>query len=154
MNIIYVLLVAHFVGDFICQSDWMALNKSKSWDALAWHVAVYMFAMACVVGAITGGLHTNPDALLNWIGVNALAHFAQDAITSRITSRLWFFRMHEGAWRHIDVPSVRGTAIEDDRLYNPFVFEGGNRHWFFVAIGFDQLLHYTTLFVTAGWWLK
>lgn len=121
MTIIYTLLVAHFVADFLCQSDWMALNKSKRWDALSLHVAAYMLAMAGVVGLLTGGVHTRPDALVAWVVVNGIAHFVQDAITSRINSRLW---------------------------------QANQRHWFFVGIGFDQLLHYVTLFVTAGWWLR
>lgn len=157
MTVIYVLLVAHFVGDFICQSDWMAINKSKDWHALASHVFTYAGVLSLVLAAwIVLSLNdtTTTANLLSFVFINAAAHFAQDAITSRINSRLWFFRMHEGAWRHVDVPTVRGTALEGERLYNPFVFEGGNRHWFFVAIGADQLLHYITLFVTAGWFLK
>ena len=58
MTIIYVLLMAHFVGDFICQTDWMALNKSKRWDALALHVGVYsavLFSFALLRNAIRDG---------------------------------------------------------------------------------------------------
>lgn len=116
MTVIYVLLGAHFVGDFICQSDWMAQNKSKRWDALALHVLIY----SAVLGLFL--LWPPPtDAALLFVGVNGAAHFAQDAITSRINSRLW-------AAKQV--------------------------HWFFVGIGADQLLHYVTLFVTAGWWLR
>lgn len=126
MSVIYVLLVAHFVGDFICQSDWMALNMSRRWDALAVHVAAY----TAVVGAIVavwysatgrGALPVAEQMFWPWIAANVAAHFAQDAITSRINSRL----LHPN-----------------------------QRHWFFVGIGADQLLHYVTLFVTAGWWLR
>ena len=126
LELVLVLLVAHFVGDFICQSDWMAQNKSKSWTALAAHVTAYGFALMLtlliglwmVLGAETrlGG----PSWVL-WWGVNAAAHFVQDAITSRINARLWQAKMI---------------------------------HWFFVGIGADQLLHYVTLFVTAHWWLR
>lgn len=124
MTLVYSLLVAHFVGDFICQSDWMAINKSKRWDALGVHVAVYILALWVVTTgmmvAFGYGGETIPD-LWTWLGVNVLAHFVQDAITSRINSRLWV---------------------------------ANQRHWFFVGIGADQLLHYVTLFVTAGWWLQ
>ena len=117
MTIIYVLLVAHFLGDFVCQTDWMALNKSKSWLALAYHVGVYGIVLALFVIAI---IDTAPMPTL-FVAVNQAVHFVQDAITSRINARLW---------------------------------QTNQRHWFFVGIGADQLLHYVTLFVTAGWWLK
>ncbi len=99
MNIPLILLVNHFIGDFILQNDYMALNKSKKWEALSLHVLVY-------------------SATFLWLGwkfaLNTfITHFITDAITSRITTR----------------------------LYTP-VF---HRHWFFVVIGLDQLIHYTTL---------
>lgn len=114
MTTIYVLLVAHFVGDFLCQTDWMALNKSKRWDALALHVLVYTLVLATFIFPM-------PSEASGWLVVNAAAHFVQDAVTSRINARLW---------------------------------QANARHWFFVGIGADQLLHYVTLFVTAGWWLR
>jgi hypothetical protein len=102
----YVLL-GHFIADFVFQSDWMAINKSTRWDALSAHVAVY--------GIVLLGLSWSADIPPYWVGVNCLGHFVQDAITSRITSRLWVSQQ---------------------------------RHWFFVMIGFDQLLHYMLLLGT------
>src|SRR3990167_1335879 len=98
MTMIYVLLVAHFVGDFICQTDWMAQNKSKRWDALALHVAVYsavVYACLLVAGAFWAGWRFTTQIplviprFLPFIGATFAAHFVQDAITSRINSRLW-----------------------------------------------------------------
>jgi hypothetical protein len=156
MTVVYALLVAHFLGDFVAQSDWMALNKAKRWDALAGHVSTYTIVLIPFVygyGYLTLP-RSGPEGAVLFLVVNFAAHFVQDAITSRLTSRLWFFQMHEGVWAHLSVPTTRGTAIEKVRLYNPSTPDVGNRHWFFVAIGFDQLLHYVTLLVTAGWWLQ
>lgn len=139
---IYTLLVAHFVADFLCQTDWMALNKSKRWDALALHVGVYAVVLVLVLAV--AGYDWSPAAsrgLALFVWVNAAAHFVQDAITSRINARLWFFRpTYCGGRGPVPVPHFEAA--------------GGNRHWFFVAIGFDQLLHYVVLFVTAEWWLR
>ena len=151
MTLIYVLLVAHFIGDFVCQSDWMAINKSKRWDALAAHVGVYIAVLTPGAVWLAGDPRLRDAApLLLFLGVNTAAHFVQDAITSRLTSRLWFFRRADGIWAQAEytVPKHGRTIV------NPWIAEGGNRHWFFVAIGFDQLLHYVTLFVTADWWLR
>jgi hypothetical protein len=146
MAIVYALLVGHFVADFVCQSDWMAVNKSKRIEALCAHVIVYTAVLCMFAVPFSGGFWP-------WMAfgmVNGIAHFVQDAITSRLTSRLWFFKMAPGIWAQADY-----TVPKHGReLVNPWVPGVGNRHWFFVAIGFDQLLHYVTLFVTAGWWLR
>ncbi len=143
MSVVYALLVGHFVADFLCQSDWMALNKSKRWDALGVHVLVYSLVLFPFVAfwhdaAFLQRPMATYGVVWMFIGVNAAAHFAQDALTSRLTSRLWF------------LPQV-GQGMQPEWIQ--VEVKGGYRHWFFVAIGFDQLLHYVTLFVTASWWL-
>jgi len=126
--LVLALLAVHFVADFLLQSDWMALNKSKRWDALALHVGVYA---ACFV-------------VFGWVFalVTFVAHFAQDAVTSRINGRFWFFDMampvHWPSRRDPNGPTVPHYAAI-----------GGDRHWFFVGIGADQLLHYAQLLLTA-----
>lgn len=75
MAIPILWLVVHFVADFVLQSNWMAQNKSKRWDALALHCLIY-------------------GACWLWLGVRFAAvtfllHFLTDAVTSRINSRLW-----------------------------------------------------------------
>src|SRR5688500_2538077 len=92
LSLIVVLLFAHWTADFVCQTDWQAINKSKRWDALTAHVAVYTLALGAVAlfwyVSVTPDDSALPFAL--WLGVNAAAHFVQDAITSRINARLWF----------------------------------------------------------------
>lgn len=113
-----VLMTSHFIADFVCQSDAMAINKSSSWFWLSYHVAVYMFVMfMCLCVAITILGFPNPATLVfMYVVVNGVLHFITDAITSRVSSYLYKKEM---------------------------------RHWFFVCIGFDQLVHALTLFATA-----
>jgi hypothetical protein len=151
---VVVVLTAHLIGDFVCQSDWMAVHKSKRWDALTWHVGVYTVVIAGIVTVafnhhwITVPLSREPVAW--WIGANAAAHFVTDAVTSRITSRLWFLEPAHGIW----VQAENTVPKHGRTLVNPWVAKaGGNRHWFFVTIGIDQWIHAVTLLVTAGWWL-
>lgn len=65
----------HFVGDFILQSDEMALNKSRSLRWLSFHAATYSI----------------PLFLVGWkfALANAGAHWLVDLVTSRINSQLW-----------------------------------------------------------------
>ncbi len=121
MNPLLILLGVHFVGDFLLQSDWMAVQKSKRWDALALHVGIYAICFA-------------------WWGpwfvaLTFITHFVTDAVTSRITSALWFLPLvgdgMKPNWKQVELRSTR--------------------HWFFVAIGSDQLIHATTLAYTLQW---
>lgn len=124
MALVTGLLVVHFIADFLLQSNWMALGKSKSWLPLLSHVGVYSI---CFV----------PFGLLFAL-LTFIFHLTTDYWTSRLTSRLWFLTFvrrepcNTEQWCHLDM---------DD----------SKRHWFFVAIGFDQLIHGVSLLWTAYW---
>ncbi len=102
------ILFAHWVSDFVLQSHWMATNKSHNWSALAAHVVTYTFSMALIMLIFVTATayvkmdNTGLDALLFaffpvaigyfilvWAVINGILHFITDAITSRITSKLW-----------------------------------------------------------------
>lgn len=97
------ILVAHWIADFILQSDRMALGKSKGIGWLSVHAVIYSIAMILMVGTCI--------PMWGWI-ILALSHFIIDGLTSRVCSYMWEKEM---------------------------------RHWFFVVIGLDQLLHYAVL---------
>lgn len=118
-------LIAHFVGDFLFQTDWMALNKSKRFDALTIHVAIYSLCF------LPWGL--------KFFFLTLLTHWITDFYTSRLTSRLWFFDM-----KPLSVMPYCKVCAD----YDFAVRMNGKRHWFFVAIGADQLVHYLTLWAT------
>lgn len=144
MFLVALILITHFVGDFLLQSDWMAINKSKSAHALIAHAAAY--GLTLLVGMSFWMMWTfsklEPDSLIairpmatalmiRWVGINTLLHGATDFVTSRLTAKLWFFKPYgeSNMWR----------------------YAGGSRHWFFCMIGFDQLVHTLTLFGTLYW---
>lgn len=79
--IIYVLFL-HWVADFVLQTDWMALNKSKCNKALTAHLAVYSLAMS--VGLCYWGLSG-----LWVVLINGVLHWITDYVTSRINAKLW-----------------------------------------------------------------
>ena len=120
------LLVTHFVGDFLLQSNWMALNKSKNATALVSHTTIYSL---CFLWA---GWEF---AFVTW-----WFHTLTDAFTSQLTSKLWF----------VDLQS-RGT----DMGWSPYPYyagvDGVKRFWFWRVIGLDQLLHGVTLIWTYNY---
>lgn len=72
---IILLVWTHWFADFFLQTDWMAVNKSKSNKALLAHCAIYG---ACLIPfGFTFAL------------LNALIHFGVDYCTSRWTSKLF-----------------------------------------------------------------
>lgn len=79
--IISVIIITHWIGDFILQSDWMAKNKSTSNVALLNHVSVYGFALL-FMGLLI-------PITITWVIFNVITHFCTDFATSRITKKLW-----------------------------------------------------------------
>lgn len=143
-NILVCLLIVHWVADFILQSDYMALNKSKNWEALILHCLVYAGPFMPVLLVLGQGIKAAACFMIFLF----VTHFWVDAITSRITSKLWFFKRTDRLWVTYEAVYKDEDFDFSDELW---LFEGGNRHWFFVVIGLDQLIHQLT--IAAGIYL-
>ena len=115
------LILAHYVGDWIFQTNWQALNKSKNNQALSLHVLSYS---ACFL----------PWGL-GFASATFILHWVTDYVTSRATSNLFFFRPTE-------CYTVKGTP------YKHWLYIGALRGKFFKMIGADQLIHYVCLALT------
>ena len=97
----------------------MAINKSKSFRVLLEHTIVYGVVIQLgVLIYAMAHLYFTGD-VFQWNPYLVALNFPAHFITDGITSRI--------------------TTM----LYNK-----GERHWFFVVIGFDQFLHYVVLFLT------
>ena len=48
-TVFLILLTGHLLGDWVAQSDWQATNKTRSWAALAAHVAGYHLVMGLLL---------------------------------------------------------------------------------------------------------
>ena len=102
------ILVAHFVGDWLLQTNWQAVNKSRNVRALNHHVLTYTLDLATVMIWVVP---------IWWVVVNGLAHFATDAVTSKLTSyysvqgeRQRFFTVI-GADQLIHYATLTGTSF-------------------------------------------
>ena len=122
LQLFFILLFGHWLGDFVLQSHWMAQNKSKNLLALGSHVVVYSsvmtmtFALGCLSLGI--GLDIIFYATIGFWLITLFTHGATDYFTSRATAKAW--------------------------AENRF-------HSFFVIVGFDQLIHAYTIILSMLW---
>ena len=112
LEIILSIIIIHFVADFVCQTNEMALYKSKSNYHLTLHVVVYSGVLLSIYPLL---LLDAPMTALMFVGVNGVLHWITDYFTSRLNARLW---------------------------------KEEKRHAFFIGIGFDQVIHYSCLFIS------
>lgn len=84
---IYGLIFTHWLADFICQTDSMAKNKSKSNKWLSKHILAYMAVLS--VFATIAGFHLPGKYWMSFVLINGVAHFAIDYCTSRVSSACW-----------------------------------------------------------------
>lgn len=78
---ISLLMIAHFIGDFILQTDEQAKGKSSDNAILISHIVTYIipFTILALFLPLT----------MEFIVVNAMLHFATDYISSRMTKKFW-----------------------------------------------------------------
>lgn len=92
------ILVIHFIADFVGQTDKMAVNKSKSYEWLTRHVIAYTYITIIgslipilVIVKLSGTLYSADfvTVMFCWVLLNSILHWITDAITSRLSSKMW-----------------------------------------------------------------
>ena len=75
LKIVLLILVLHWLSDFVLQTDWMAKNKSTSNKALGLHILVYSI----------------PFLVIGWKFAlfNGVLHFGVDYVTSRMSKKFY-----------------------------------------------------------------
>ena len=95
MDLMYQLLpiifLAHFLGDFVAQSSWMAENKHKNLNALLLHVFAYSFILFLI---LSNPFYTFSDQLsftkiIFYVLANAILHGFIDFFTSKFSNFFW-----------------------------------------------------------------
>lgn len=81
------LLCAHYIADFIFQSQQMAENKSKSKEWLTKHVAVYTVVLAFASFPLLFVITL--ANFIKFIIINGCLHWAVDFVTSKMTAKRW-----------------------------------------------------------------
>lgn len=123
LAVILSIILIHWVADFVFQAEVWAENKSKELKPLLKHTYTYS-AIWLIVGSLakaTGAIHLEPGVLSLFVLITFVLHTATDYFTSKIVSKR-FANKHYGS----PIPNFGA----------------------FTVIGFDQVLHYTQLFLT------
>ena len=79
----FLIVLFHFIADFIFQAEEWAVNKSKSNSALFRHVAMYTIIWS-MLGLF---IFADPFKYLAFLVITFVAHFITDYFTSRIVSK-------------------------------------------------------------------
>lgn len=125
---IFVIIIIHWIADFIMQDEKWALGKSKNWTDLLNHTFTYSICWYIPIIFMFMYLSSN-----NWensmyvinsmffLFITLICHTTTDYFTSRIVSKKFANKEYGSV-----IPNLGGFTI----------------------IGFDQVLHYIQLFTT------
>jgi hypothetical protein len=109
---ILAVLFIHYIADFVCQTRWMAENKSKDLTPLLYHIYAYTVALGLGLAGYSAFVHElRPLMVLGFMTVNILAHFCIDYCTSKVNA--WFFNQKRMAffWWSIGFDQYLHTAL-------------------------------------------
>lgn len=122
------IIFMHWISDFVLQSHNMAVNKSKSFLWLNKHVAVYAATM-------TAGLQLL--LILNY------ENMPERKMMSSLPMLVWGLVQFFGITYLTHLATDFVTSRITSRLWAK-----QDWHNFFVVVGFDQIIHYATLYAT------
>lgn len=124
---IFSVLIIHWFADFVMQTDEQAQGKSKSWYWLLSHTLTYSGVWYFAAVFVIG--HINPNETTAWYVISASA-FSAITFLCHTATDYFTSRLNSKLWQEKKV------------------------HYFFVSIGFDQILHYVQLFLTLHYLTK
>lgn len=127
--LLYLLLITHFIADFLMQSREMAEKKSSEPLWLGLHIRTIVWTMMGVAYFCGGGWMSIPFAL-----ANGTIHAVID----------WMI------WRNYK----RRVMIRFPSFESRRDFQFWKDSEFYSTIGFDQLLHVLTIVALYDWLLK
>lgn len=145
LSVALLILITHWVADFVLQTEEQAINKSKSNYHLFKHVSTYSMAWLMVTTMYCAGTESSAKNAILFYVITFVSHFITDWATSRMNKHLMPHR--------VEMDSEKQYDYEEKEYVNKGYYypDGENYHNFFVGIGFDQLLHYAQLFLTFNY---
>lgn len=81
------LFISHLIGDYLFQTNWMAMNKANKWLPLLSHCLVYTLTISIIAFLTFGGL--------SWLAISFI--FLTHVILDRRTFVSWWAEKVMGA---------------------------------------------------------
>lgn len=106
MTLLPLLLAAHFIGDWIVQTDWQAANKMTDWTAMSDHMVGYHVCI--IMASVVAGLDWSAVLIVLWCSL--LTH----AFIDRRWPVRWLMR-HTGSSAFAD--TAWGVMAVDQALH-------------------------------------
>lgn len=98
--LLYKIVICHFIGDYVLQTDFLASTKGTNRYHMLVHVALYTVPFAFIFGC---------DVLL---AINFVAHFAIDEMKARYNLiPYWVDQTLHFAWLFLIYVVLRGTYV-------------------------------------------
>lgn len=116
---ILLIIIGHYIADFVLQNEKIAINKSKNSNVLFNHAVYYSSAWFIIL--LFNNIDIDLFKILIFVIITFIFHFSTDFISSRITSRLFKKKIF-----YTNIPNFGAFSI----------------------IGLDQVFHYVQLFLT------
>lgn len=111
------VIVIHYIGDFVAQSDWEAQNKSSSNWALLSHTSTYaLWWIPFMISFFTISI------ILKFVIITFIAHTITDYITSRINKRLAVKAKETGNWHNFFLSIGFDQVLHYVQLFSTFYY--------------------------------
>ena len=88
MLIAFYLILVHWFADFVLQTHWQAINKSKNNKALLMHTGVYSTVWFLLMNTMII-LNYLPVSFYLFAPITFVFHTITDYFTSRLNTKLW-----------------------------------------------------------------
>jgi hypothetical protein len=141
MKILAIMMVSHFVADFLLQSREMGKTKSTVFKVLCEHVIIQYLTLWAFLLFFVG-----PTLAVEISLCNALVHGLIDWNIWKLYKWSAKYRIEKRIDTHLFLKADGAVVLADK-------WEYWEDHLFYTTIGIDQLLHGLTLVALAGLFL-
>ena len=117
LDAVLLILIAHYMADFLFQTRWMATNKSSNFLALLTHVSVYTLVIGIYLLFFLPEEY-DPALIYLFAVFNGFAHLVVDYISSRLSAYWWSVKRYDNFWYVIGFDQLLHTII----LLSSFVY--------------------------------
>jgi len=111
---VFIVLLVHYISDFLMQNELMANNKSKNIYWLGTHCVVYglgLFILISLFNILSFIGITSYYYLFLFVMINVLIHFVVDYTTSKITTKLYHKKRFRAFFNVIGMDQLIHTMI-------------------------------------------